>query len=103
MSCLMPVIPVEQPWAERDVWAQENEAMLWAQFAQDRAVVRDGFTFGEDGMAFDDPANTALRNWSAITARLLKVGFLKRITGSVVRLFRDITTRPKTKPLHWMI
>ncbi|WP_417495581.1 hypothetical protein [Maricaulis sp.] len=53
----------ELPWADRDRWARENEAMLWAQFARDRVSVHDGFALGEGGMSFDESANAALHNW----------------------------------------
>tara|TARA_R110000868_G_scaffold53744_5_gene168571 strand:- start:9857 stop:10849 length:993 start_codon:yes stop_codon:yes gene_type:complete len=54
----------ELPWPERDAWAHENEAMLWARFAQDRETVRNGFAWTDAaGMSLEDDAQAAVHNW----------------------------------------
>ena len=54
----------ELPWAERDAWAHENEAMLWSRFAEDRTTVRSGFGWTEEeGMSLDEASQAAVHNW----------------------------------------
>lgn len=53
----------EIPTPERDDWARENEEMVWAAFARDRAIVASGTTLTENGPDLTEAANAARRNW----------------------------------------